>query len=92
VLKKGKIVDSGRHEELVSKEGFYKEMWNKQQGDRSDPTAQDDLRETKSWVDVDTLLDLLERQGSSNEVLALARRIRPTKSRLYDSKFFVHCI
>lgn len=33
VLKDGKINDQGTHAELVQREGFFKTMWDKQQGD-----------------------------------------------------------
>ncbi len=32
VFNKGKIVQDGKHAELVSKQGLYKELWNAQIG------------------------------------------------------------
>lgn len=81
VLKKGRIVDVGRHEELVVKEGFYKEMWDKQQGELA--AGVEEAPSSYSLADIDTLLDLLESHDMSNEIRALARRIRPPNTRLF---------
>jgi ATP-binding cassette subfamily B protein len=35
VLERGKIVESGRHEELVDLKGLYYAMWRQQIGERS---------------------------------------------------------
>lgn len=87
VLKEGRVVDQGSHTELVTKEGFFREMWVKQQGERGpEPSSRESdegrERHIRSWADVDTLLDLLELQTPSTEVVTLARRIRPPRTRL----------
>jgi ABC-type multidrug transport system ATPase subunit len=85
VLKEGRVVDQGAHGDLVSKEGFFREMWVKQQGERGPVSTNGESgveKSLSSWADVDTLLDLLERQTPSTEVMTLARRIRPPRMRL----------
>ena len=32
VVQNGKIVDKGRHEELISRAGYYREVWEEQRG------------------------------------------------------------
>ncbi len=39
VLERGRIVESGRHDELVAQRGLYYAMWRQQSGERAVPTA-----------------------------------------------------
>jgi ATP-binding cassette subfamily B protein len=39
VLERGKIVESGRHDELIERKGLYYAMWRQQVGEGRAPTA-----------------------------------------------------
>jgi ABC-type multidrug transport system fused ATPase/permease subunit len=40
VLSKGEIIESGRHEELLNREGLYKKFWEAQQFDKLSPIVE----------------------------------------------------
>lgn len=50
VLEKGKIVESGRHDDLLSLKGLYFAMWRQQVGERSDGTLKAALTGAKEMV------------------------------------------
>lgn len=50
VLEKGKIVESGRHDDLLALKGLYFAMWRQQVGERSDGTLKAALTGAKEMV------------------------------------------
>ena len=64
VLDKGRVVESGRHKELIEQAGLYAKMWQKQSGVRVDDGV------GKATVDVEWLAALPLFKGAPPERLA----------------------
>jgi len=81
VLKDGKIDDVGNYQELLEKDGFFKVMWEKQQGEFQQHIHEDDENTQQLENDLRTLYDILEAREHylPTEIVTILRQIKPKR-------------
>lgn len=60
VLKDGKMVQIGRHEELIAQPGVYREMYQQQKRQGNEPTPVDDFQYTLNITQADPTTDFIQ--------------------------------